>query len=246
MWRNYKWIWLPLVFILLGILQPISTYFMPEILESLGGLPEGAVIEIPLPSAGAMLANTLSQFNSMGVLVIVLAFMGIVASEFTSGVVHMIMVKPVKFYHYILGKWLAAVTLVICALLLGYTAAWYYTDLLFEPIDFMLVVNSFVVYSIWLTVIISIVLFFSTILKSQGSIAFLSLLITIVLSVLPAIVPKLLKYSPGTLADYAYSIVQQGMVEGGWIITIFIAFATIVTLLFAAVFLYKSASHNSA
>ncbi|MDY0407538.1 hypothetical protein [Paracerasibacillus soli] len=47
-WRNFKWIWVPLVFILLAIMDPISTYYLPQILEAVGGLPEGAVFEIQI------------------------------------------------------------------------------------------------------------------------------------------------------------------------------------------------------
>jgi hypothetical protein len=31
--------------------KPISSYYMPQILDSLGSLPNGAVIKIPTPSA---------------------------------------------------------------------------------------------------------------------------------------------------------------------------------------------------
>ncbi len=36
LWRNYKWIWVPVVFLLLGSSTPLSTYFMPQILEDFG------------------------------------------------------------------------------------------------------------------------------------------------------------------------------------------------------------------
>jgi ABC-2 type transport system permease protein len=35
--REYKVIWLPIVFIFLGLTQPIVTYYLPSILEALGG-----------------------------------------------------------------------------------------------------------------------------------------------------------------------------------------------------------------
>lgn len=36
--RDFKIIWLPLVFILLGITQPVMTYYLPTILEALGAV----------------------------------------------------------------------------------------------------------------------------------------------------------------------------------------------------------------
>jgi len=54
--RSYKLIWVPLVFILLGAMQPVTTYFLPEILANAGNLPNGTVIKIPTPHASDVLA----------------------------------------------------------------------------------------------------------------------------------------------------------------------------------------------
>ena len=50
--RNFKVIWVPLTFLFLAKLIPLTAYYMPKIIDALGGLPEGTVIEIPLPSPG--------------------------------------------------------------------------------------------------------------------------------------------------------------------------------------------------
>lgn len=68
------------MFLLLGSSTPLSTYFMPQILENFGGLPEGAVIDIPTPTGTEVLAQTLSDFGLLGVLVLTLALMGIVSA----------------------------------------------------------------------------------------------------------------------------------------------------------------------
>ena len=44
MTREYKIIWLPIVFILLGLTQPIMMYYLPVILQSVGGV-EGIIID---------------------------------------------------------------------------------------------------------------------------------------------------------------------------------------------------------
>ncbi|MEH7526490.1 hypothetical protein V7149_24970 [Bacillus sp. JJ1503] len=35
--RNFKWIWVPIVFILLAVKEPLTVYFMPQILDAVGG-----------------------------------------------------------------------------------------------------------------------------------------------------------------------------------------------------------------
>ena len=53
--RNYKILWIPIVFILLGVMQPVSSYYMPEILDTFGGLPEGTILEMPTPTGAEVL-----------------------------------------------------------------------------------------------------------------------------------------------------------------------------------------------
>src|SRR5699024_9883536 len=104
---NKKWIWVPLVFILLAIIDPISNYYMPQIIDSIGGMPEGAVFEIPELSSAEVILMTLGQLSSLGVLVIILMSMGTIAGERKSGVIELILVKPVSYQHYITAKWAA-------------------------------------------------------------------------------------------------------------------------------------------
>lgn len=86
-WRNFKWLWVPIVFILISIMDLISTYYMPIIIESAGGLPEGTVIDIPMPSPSEAMLMSFSQLNMIGVLILTVMSMGTISGE--SKVVYM-------------------------------------------------------------------------------------------------------------------------------------------------------------
>src|SRR5690625_5237467 len=103
-WRNFSWLWVPLVFILLAIMDPITYYFMPKLMEALGGMPEGMVFEFPeIPASdGVMIA--LTQFSSIGELIIVLLTMGTIACERNCGNAELIPVKSDNHITYILAK----------------------------------------------------------------------------------------------------------------------------------------------
>ena len=141
--RNGKWIWLPIAFIILGISQPISTYYMPQILESAGNLPEGAVIEIPVPSGEEVLASTLGQFGTIGTLLIVIAFMGAISNERQNGTLTLVMVRPVSSLQYIASKWTSQLIITVVSFLLSYGMTWYYTNLLFNHLPWERVLASF-------------------------------------------------------------------------------------------------------
>lgn len=213
--RSYKLLWVPLVFLLLGIMQPVSTYFMPVILEQAGSLPEGTVIEIPKPQGSEVLAQTLQQFGTLGVLVLVLVSMGTVSGERNNGTASLILVKPVSVLSYIRSKWIALMLLTWGSLIFGYFAAWYYTDLLFGEVLFAKVFSSLLIYGLWLSLIVTSTILFSALLRSPAAAAFSTLGGAVVLSLPAELFPKQLGWSPGALSGFAYQSVASGIVNVG-------------------------------
>ncbi|WP_419871766.1 ABC transporter permease [Candidatus Pristimantibacillus sp. PTI5] len=218
--RSYKLLWVPLIFVLLGIMQPVSTYYMPVILEHAGSMPEGTVIEIPKPLGTEVLAQTLQQFGTLGVLVLVLACMGTVSGERNSGAASLILVKPISVLSYIGSKWTSMLLLAWGSLTAGYLASWYYTGLLFGEIPFSGVLSSLLVYGLWLSFVMAITLLFSALLRSPAAAAFSTLGGAIVLSLLAGLFPKIFGWGPGSLSGFAYESVASGIANTsrfGWV-----------------------------
>jgi ABC-2 type transport system permease protein len=239
MWRNFKWIWVPITFILLGVKEPVTSYYLPQIIKSFGGLPEGAVIDIPPPTAGAVLASGLSQYSTLGVLIIVLGTMGVIAGERKSGVAAMILVKPVSYLSYITSKWAGSLLLVWFSLLIGYLSTWYYTGQLFEWVAFGEFFQSFVLYGLWLTVILTITIFFSSALLSPGMAGFISLALALVVSIISGALSLLLEWSPSQLTSYASALLTTGKLPDDTLPASLIGILLIVILLWLSVFLFK-------
>lgn len=240
--RSMKLVWVPLVFILLGIMQPVTSYYMPVIIEKAGNLPEGTVIEMPMPSGVQVLADTLSQFGFIGALVLVLVFMGIVSGERNSGASALVLVKPISFGAYIGSKWIGMLLLTWGSLLLGYLAAWYYTSLLIETVNMESFLGSFAIYGLWFTFIMTLTLLFSVWLKSAGGAAFSALGLAVLLSLLAGLMPKYLGWSPGSLSGYAIEALLGGInhtVRFGWTIGLTILIIS-ACLLCAVAFLRRS------
>jgi ABC-2 type transport system permease protein len=239
MWRNFKWIWVPITFILLGVSEPVSSYYLPQIIKSFGGLPEGAIIDIPSPTAGAVLASGLSQYSTLGVLIIVLGTMGVIAGERKSGVAAMILVKPVSYLSYITSKWAGSLLLVWFSLFIGYLSTWYYTGQLFEWVAFGEFFQSFVLYGLWLTVILTVTVFFSSALLSPGMAGFVSLSLALVVSIISGALSHLLVWSPSQLTSYAGALLTTGVVPDDTLPACLIGILLIVILLWFSVFLFK-------
>src|SRR5690606_23959216 len=139
--RNGKWIWLPVVMMIMGIMQPITSYYMPQILEIAGNLPEGAVIDIPTPSGEEVLISTLSQYGTIGTLLFVLALMNVISQERQTGAIVFVVVRPVSALQYIASKFIGQLFILLVALAAGYLFTWYYTNLLFNYVPWTLMLG---------------------------------------------------------------------------------------------------------
>lgn len=240
MWRSKKWIWVPIVFILITVIDPITTYYMPEILDKAGNLPPGTVIKIPTPSAPEVLAKSLSQLNLLGVLVIVLITMGIISGERKSGVSEIILVKPISYSSFITAKWAASLLLMWSSYFIAYLLSWYYVSQLFAVVAFSDFIRSFFIYGVWLTIVMTITLFFSSMFSSPGAAGALSLMTIIVLNSVSGLLNHTLKWSPALLSSYTGEfILSGGGVNEALSATLIVTSLTIVLLLIFSVLIFR-------
>ena len=237
--RNGKWVWLPIVMMVIGMMQPITSYYMPQILEMAGNLPEGAVIDIPIPSGEEVLIATLSQFGTIGTLLFVLALMNVISQERQTGAIVFVVVRPVSVFQYIVSKYVAQLFILLVALAAGYLFTWYYTNILFNYVPWTLMLGSLIVYSLWIVLLTAVTLFFGTVLRNSGGIAGMSILFLAMLSLLTTLFPKYMEWSPSNLSTEASKI----LIEGEWgSSTLLVSVSTLtlsILLLGLAVYLFK-------
>lgn len=123
----------PLVFLLLGVAQPITFHFMPELLQQ-AGLPEGMTIEIPPVAPVDIIAGVLDQLNQVGVLTVILVAMGLFGREIESGVAGFMGSLGISRFSYFAAKWSVLAGITLASTVLAVLGAAYYTDILFEPV----------------------------------------------------------------------------------------------------------------
>lgn len=240
MWRSYKCLWVPLVFLLLGAMQPVTYYYMPTILDSMGNLPEGTSITMTVPSAPEVIYSTLSNLNTTGILVLVLACMGMISGERSRGVAELILVKPVSAFHFISTKWAAMITLTTVSYLLGMAGAWYYTALLIGNVHIGIFMQAILVYGLWLIFAVTVAIFFGSMLRNAAGIAALSLISLIVLSLLGGLFDKMMAWSPSRLPDYAHRLLVEQHTGLGLLGSLVLTLLVIAALLTASIYLFGS------
>ncbi|RDW17455.1 ABC transporter permease [Oceanobacillus chungangensis] len=234
-WRNKKWIWVPIVFILLASMDPVSNYYLPQIIESVGGLPEGTVIELPDFAPSEVVMMSLGQLSSLGVLVVTLMSMATIAGERKSGVLELILVKPVAYRNYITAKWTVLIILVWVSLLLGMLGSWYYINILYGELSIQSMLLVVLFYGLWLTLVVSVSIFFNTLFKTPGIVAFLSIATIIFMSVVTQIFSHILEWSPNNLTLYIMEMLQTESIPSELIWTAIVTIIISIGLLIAAI-----------
>ncbi|MHA6260906.1 ABC transporter permease [Sporosarcina sp. CAU 1771] len=200
--RNFKLLWVPLVFILFGIIEPVTNYYLPEIMKSVGNMPEGAEFHWPEFQGTDIFVSLLSQYQLIGTLVIVLAFMGVISGERKSGTATLLYVRPISFSSYFLSKWVVVNGIVLGSVWLGFLAAWYYIDILFDRVDAGQVIPFITTYSLWIVFVVTVVLALSAWLPTGGA-AGLAIFITLILQLIDSLIGRYWSVSPWKLPTYA-------------------------------------------
>ncbi|TQR17321.1 ABC transporter permease [Psychrobacillus vulpis] len=205
--RNFKILWIPLVFLLFGISEPLTNYYLPQILASVGNMPEGTVFQFPELSPEQILMSTISQYQLIGMLVVTLGFAGIIARERKSGTATLLYVRPISYFSYVNSKLLVMITIVIGGVIVGILASLYYTNILFGAVDIGAFFGFLGTYIAWLLFVISIVLF-SSAAFTTGIASTVSVVFVLFAQIIDALLGTYWTISPWKLPMYAGQILN--------------------------------------
>ncbi|MGE7021872.1 ABC transporter permease [Solibacillus cecembensis] len=209
-WRSFKFIWIPIVFILLGITDPILNYFMEDILNAVGNMPEGFATMMPELHAIDLLAASTGQFQSIGLIVLIASYTGTFSKERQNGKATLLYVRPISFTAMFLSKWIVASSVAIVSAIAGYAGSMYYTVLLYGKVDparFMAMLGT---YCIWLLFVMAVTVAMSAAFKTP-----IATTITIVLILIGSVVDSIIggfwTVTPYKLSTYGLRLVDESV-----------------------------------
>lgn len=237
--RNFKWIWVPLVFILLSVMDPLTTYYMPVLLDNFGNLPEGSQINIPTPPPTEVFWMSFSQLNVLGILVVLLMSMGLISAERKSGVSEMVLVKPVSYTSYVTAKFASTLLLTLISAFIGLLASWYYVNLLFGEVPFSHYIGSVSFYSVWLMFIVSISIILNTAFRTPGLVGFLSVAALLLASAINSVFKSRIEWLPPQINAYIKGYLSTGSITDDLWITAFVTIGVTAILLIVSVFILR-------
>ncbi|HOP10189.1 MAG TPA: ABC transporter permease [Oscillospiraceae bacterium] len=123
--RTHKLLILVIVFLLFGIMSPVTAKILPDIMSSV--MPEDMILTLPTPTALDSWGQFFKNVSQMGLIVVVLVFGGIMAGEFSKGTLVNMLTKGLSRPVVILSKFTSAVLIWTAIYALCFGVAYAYT-----------------------------------------------------------------------------------------------------------------------
>jgi ABC-2 type transport system permease protein len=131
-WRTRR---LPVVaglFIIVGIISPLTARYLNEILAA--ALGDQLPVALPGPTVTTVLEQLQKNLGQLGSLAAIALAMGSVSGELDRGTAALVLAQPVGRPAFLIAKLLAIAVVLGVAMLLASVVAWIYTAILFEPV----------------------------------------------------------------------------------------------------------------
>jgi ABC-2 type transport system permease protein len=204
LWRTSRLLVLVIVLAAFGMLSPLLAKYTPEILKMVPGAEQFAGL-VPLPTILDAVAQYIKNMGQFGVLLALLLTMGAVANEKERGSAALMLVKPLPRISFILAKFLALSCAFAIATLVAGLGAYYYTLVLFGPLDFSawLALNGLMLLD--KLVYIAITLLFSTLFRSQAAAAGVGFGVIVLFTLLGSF-PRMAELLPNQLVVWGGSL----------------------------------------
>lgn len=209
-WRSWKFLWIPLVFALLGMSDPIINYYMMDILNAVGNLPEGFAISMPELAPADLLQASIGQFQTIGLLVLIATFVGTISKERANGMATLLYVRPISFATYFMSKFVVMSAVGLVSIVAGFTASVYYTVVLYGNFEVTRLLASLATYFVWLLFVIAITLLMSAAFKTIVATA-CTFIIIFAGQIVDAIVGTFWTVSPWKLPVYGVQLIRETM-----------------------------------
>ncbi|MFJ7680313.1 ABC transporter permease subunit [Peribacillus sp. NPDC097198] len=236
--REYKVVWLPIVFIFLGATQPVLTYYLPSILEEIGG-GQGITIDPNLANqkGGEVLASTVgSQFDQLGLMVLVISMMGIIQSDKENGMLSFILTRPVSVISYITGKLASYYLIAAFSVAIGYLTSFLYVNFLFTDVPFSQMISGLLFYLVWILFIVAFTTMISTIFSSQGIIALISIVVLIGYRLIVGLSPLIDQFNPASMSIHAMETLIVESVNSNVLGNLLVTLLWIFLILFVMIY----------
>lgn len=198
------------IFAFFGMISPLTAKLLPDLIRMMSDQPSmaGIVFQLPEPDAWSAYEQWIKNLSQMGMLAVLLVFMGAVSQEKADGSAALILTKGVSRGLYLLAKWTAAFVnvtigfLVSAGVFLGY-AEWLFGGAILPQTPYAL-------FLVWASLMFftAMAMLASTLCKTTGMSALVAFGL-LALLLIAGTVPAIGAWSPVALSDLPLRILRD-------------------------------------
>ena len=205
--RTNRFVAVVAVFVLFGIIGPLTDRYMQELINAIGSQSGGFTIAVPPPSLTGVATQVLKNLSQFGIICALLLAMGSVAWEKERGTAGMILTKPASRAAFLAAKLIAISATLGVGVVLGCGFAYMYTLLLYPTVFPLGGYVAMAVLMWWMIVIFAaITLLGSTLTRSAVAAAGIGLVAMLIFGIVGAL-PTIGPYMPSSLGGPALKMV---------------------------------------
>jgi ABC-2 type transport system permease protein len=216
--RRYRLLVIIGVFLIVGVLSPVSAKMLPKMMEMVAAQSKEQGIEFSYtkePTAN----DALIQYNkNLGLLPILIAIMGmgLVAEEKIKGTAETILTKPVSRTFLLLAKFKVFVLMTVLGMIVGGAVCVFYTGILLGKVNLSHFLSLNFILLFYFIPFIAVILFLSVVIKSMVGAAASGIGVYFSLMLMGSM-PYVGKFSPQALYTIT-SKMSMGMPAQDWTI----------------------------
>ncbi len=232
--KTSKFIIFPAVAIIFAILSPLTARYMNELLKFLM-TESGPIISLPDPTVLDSYIQYIGNLYEIFLIVIIFIGVGMFMRDKNKGLLPLILSKPIHRVKYLLSKLTSLSILLLGTLVISGVIFSYYTYFLFEEVDLLIVLNTTLLYFLYILFILSVAMFLSVFTKSYASASILTFIIYIVTNIIGGFQKWGLDYLPGRISQRISEVVIGVVDPQTMIITILVTIVLSGLLLFFSI-----------
>ena len=238
--KTYKLLIMGAVFLIFGIMSPLTAKMMPEILRWAMELdPSTAGIDLSFLFSNPTALDAWMQFygnvGQIGVIILVIVFSGMLSSELSKGTLTIILTKGLTRSTVIISKLTSATLIWTGSLLIAFFTSWGYTIYFFpnDKLPYVLLGG----FCLWLSgvFLLALTAFAASITKTSSIFCMLSVGAAVIVLNLLAIIPYVGKYSPVSLGSLPISLLAGASTARSIVPTLIASVIIIIALILLAV-----------
>jgi ABC-2 type transport system permease protein len=204
--RTRRLVALVTIFVILGFGGPVLVHYLPELVK--GSTTNGVRLVLPKPKPADGIQNFANNISSLGTLVVVIVAAATLSIDANPVLAIFYRTRVRRPAALLFPRFATVMAASVLALALGTLGAWYETSVLIGPLSAGPLVIGFLLETVWLVFIGSIVAFFSSVIRGVTGVVGAAVGLFLALALFES-VPGALSWMPTSLAQSASDLLGK-------------------------------------